>query len=446
LRDHSQDTAQVNRIKRRRELYPAQHFICASRLLIPSNHLRAARSVQFAVLVRTAYRRTVTCFRNHCLFSEPTQRCFLIMDKTRLVDGGLGFNSAPRVISKGYPGTWTLCCALDFLQAFQLGRTTLITTLIALAVSLSVLLLAALTKYIKMQDDNRKPFAFLALPQELRDMVYENLIENPTVHYPPPPASTKLTSAIKWMLPSHWTTISPPSQHSTWLLLANCQIYKEYMDLFCKRTTFVLAVSPKNYQPPPLQTSTPTNTSTFTSSTSRENIWPIAPSTLPQIRSCELKLITTSAMLGVSDPRAMTSASWPLAAQIRNELSAMTNVRELTLNAKAIGDRLWNPVWIWYHASQSFKTMGTPTCTSTSTSGDDEQNKGPKLTRITFSLDTWSPGENYLRREGDDEGVWMWHCMQGHRVCVDGGVDMTIREFCGKLFQECEVCKPEFGG
>jgi hypothetical protein len=344
-----------------------------------------------------------------------------------LAHGGLGLDAGPGIISKGLPGTWTPESALSFFQTCKLYGTPLLPTSIALAIPLALVLLATFKRYRKMQEDNKNPFAFLALPQELRDMVYENLIESPTVHFPPQPA--KRTSAFQRMLPNLWSSTSPPAQHSTWLLLANRQIRKEYMDIFCKRTSFVLTVSPQNYKPSslPPHTSPPDDTET--------RIWPLATSTLPQIRSCELKLITTSAMLGVSDPRAMTSASWSLASQIRAELAGMTNVKELTLDAKAIGDRLWNPVWIWYHASQSFKTMGDEAF-----AGDVP--KGPRLTRITFSLDTWSPGENCLRREGE-EGKWMWCCMQGHRVCGDGGVDMTIREFCGKLFQECGVCKPE---
>jgi hypothetical protein len=33
--------------------------------------------------------------------------------------------------------------------------------------------------------------------------------------------------------------------------------------------------------------------------------------------------------------------------------------------------------------------------------------------------------------------------MRGHSVGLDCGEDMTVREFCGKLYQECRVCRPE---
>jgi hypothetical protein len=105
----------------------------------------------------------------------------------------------------------------------------------------------------------------------------------------------------------------------------------------------------------------------------------------------------------------------------------MRRLKSFSLDAKALGDPLWNPLWIWYHASQSFKNMGC---------GEE----GPRLGKITFSLDTWSPGENYLER--DEEGRWRWCCMKGHAVGLDGGSEVTVREFCGFLYKECGVCKP----
>jgi hypothetical protein len=233
------------------------------------------------------------------------------------------------------------------------------------------------------------------------------------------------------MLPGRWSSSSCAPQRpkrSNWILLVNQQIYKEYMDLLCKRATFHLTVSPENYKNP---CATPTTLST----PSFERIWKIAPDTLKKVRACDLKLITTSAMLGVSDPRKMNSAEWTLARQIRRELSSLTNVPNLTLDARAIGDPLWNPLWIWYHACQSFKDMGTPL--------SDTGAVGPELTRITFSLDTWSPGENYLARDAETKGQWTWYCMKGHDVGVDGGPEMTVREFCGMLYQGCRICRPE---
>lgn len=70
---------------------------------------------------------------------------------------------------------------------------------------------------------------------------------------------------------------------------------------------------------------------------------------------------------------------------------------------------------------------------------------GPRLTRITFSLDTWSPGENFLERgrDGKREEEWVWYCGKGHSVGRDGGRDVTVREFCALLYRECGVCRGE---
>jgi hypothetical protein len=288
-----------------------------------------------------------------------------------------------------------------------------------------ILLNWAVKRYHKMQEDNRAPFTFMKLPQELRDLVYEHLIEdlidNPS--YPPRPTCSKHANAASWMNPGRWssTPLSPQHNQSSLLFLANKQVYKEYMDLLCKRATFHLTVSPQNCSTPgstPISTPPPT-----------PRIWKIAQSTLKQLRSCDLKLVTTSSMLGVTDPRNMVSSEWNLAQQIRAELAPLKNMSHFTLDAKALGDPLWNPLWIWYHACQSFKSMGAEA--------------GPRLDRITFSLDTWSPGENYMERDKGNKGVWTWYCLKGHGVGVDCGVDITIREFCGQLYQVCRVCRPE---
>jgi hypothetical protein len=331
--------------------------------------------------------------------------------------------SASGVLSERSPASWTAYLALE---SPSFGVASLLT---AAALIVPLLLFWAVRRYRKMQEQNRVPFRFLDLPQELRDMVYEQLIEDPA--YPPPSKCPKHASAMDWMLPSRFS-YSPCApqrpKRSNWILLVNKQIYTEYMDLLCKRATFHLTVSPENYKNP---CATPTTLST----PSFERIWKIAPDTLKKVRACDLKLITTSAMLGVSDPRKMNSAEWTLARQIRRELSSLTNVPNLTLDARAIGDPLWNPLWIWYHACQSFKDMGTST--------SDTGKVGPELTRITFSLDTWSPGENYLARDVGSKGEWTWYCMEGHDVGVDGGPDMTVREFCGMLYQGCRICRPE---
>jgi len=264
--------------------------------------------------------------------------------------------------------------------------------------------------YRSFQHANRQPFRFLDLPQELRDMVYENLMEDPC--YPPPPPPCDAHGKTGWRRRGG-TAAAPRYRGQHCVFLVSKQLYREYMDMLCKRTTFHLTVSPQACSLPD------------------GKIWNIGKDTLQNMRTCSLNLITTSAMLGASDPRNMASADWPLARQIREQLKDVANIASLTLDTKALGDPLWNPLWIWFHSSQSFKAMGTPLSDTTPV--------GPKLTRITFSLDTWSPGENYLQRDEQNGGRWTWHCIKGHEVGLDKPV-MTVREFCGKLYEGCRVC------
>lgn len=303
---------------------------------------------------------------------------------------------------------------------FGIATSLITSTIILLLDILFRLLYRTLQRIRKMQIDKARPFPLESLPQELRDMVYKNLLEDPTY---PRPAACQPASSLDWVLTGLWGSATqsqkptPTSKTSNWILLANKQIYAEYMDMLCKQSTFNLTVSPENYQP----------------SAKDDKIWNIASSTIGQIRKASLQLVTTSAMLGCTDPRNMESSSWALAARIRSELSLLDSCTHLTLNAKAIGDPLWNPLWIWYHSSQSFKHIGT--CSS-------DCPEGPMLNRITFSLDTWSPGENYLERDEANKGAWTWYCMKGHGVGLDGGPEQTVREFCGMLYRDCRTCRP----
>ncbi|KAF2124890.1 hypothetical protein P153DRAFT_370784 [Dothidotthia symphoricarpi CBS 119687] len=338
----------------------------------------------------------------------------------------------------GLPSSWISNSQYDLTNAAPL------VTLLTLLIPLSLYYMHK--HYQKMQDKNRKPFAFTALPRELRDMIYTHLLEDPI--YPLPPTSPSSSSSY-WIIPGRWTApILRPQprvpKKGNWVLLANKQLHEEFMDLVCKRRTLHLTVSPHNYQKP--------CTSSDGKPEAEKPIWTIAPSTLQNTRTCNLQLVTTSSMLGVSDPRNMKSDDWALARQVRRELRHMSNVTSFALDAKAIGDPLWNPLWIWYHASQSFKDMGTASSLSSSLSStssapppsSSSSSTGPKLHKITFSLDTWSPGENHLER--DAKGCWVWYCLAGHAVGADGGADMTVREFCARLYQECVVCRPVLEG
>lgn len=334
------------------------------------------------------------------------------------------------------------------------------------------------------QDLNAHHFPFMELPPELRDMVYGYLVEDP--HYPPPAPSTPGSPLLKWLIPSQWPSAQPTQEEKklkgSWMFLANKQLYAEFTEVECKKATFHLSVTPANY--PKSVPITPTSTAiTSTPDPTTPSLWKIKPSTLNAIRKCDIKLVISSAMLGVPDPRNMAPDSWTLAHKVRAELKHLSKVQELNMHVQAIGDPLWNPLWVWYHASQSFKNMGVaptpsalPLWSPTSAPATHPSNHphphphphphsrsranshsrqdtpedkqvdeptGPKLNRITFGLDSPSPGENHLARDQENDGQWGWWCTKGHYIGPDGGADMPVREFCAKLFMECRTCRPD---
>jgi hypothetical protein len=325
-----------------------------------------------------------------------------------------------------------------------------------------------------MQDLNAQPFPFMEMPPELRDMVYEYLVEDP--YYPPqePPSPTSIFNPVSWLSKAQALSNSGEGKQKpkkgSWIFLTCKQIYAEYSEVSCKKSTFHLSVTPSNY-PHPLATSTSVITSSPGAAV--KNLWKIGPETLKHVRKCDLMLVITSDMLGVADPRNMASDSWVLAHQVRAELRDVSRIQELNLHVKAIGDPLWNPLWVWYHATQSFKNMGVatapsalpllsptfvptihpnthshsqPRCRSRQNSMQKEESMGPKFNRITFSLDTWSPGENHLERDPRNSNQWGWYCTKGHLIMPDGSVDMPVREFCANLYKECWTCRPELDG
>lgn len=295
----------------------------------------------------------------------------------------------------------------------------------------------------KMQNQNNGPFPFMQLPPELRDMVYENLLEDP--HYPPPQPCPK-TRGPSWLSSmaqiGSSTDAETTGHKSNFLFLANKQIYAEYMDLMCKKTTFHMTVAPHNYTPP------------ATPAEEEKAIWQISPHILKKIKRCDIKLVTTSTMLGVSDPRNMKPEEWALARQMRRQLSEVENISELDLHVKAIGDPLWNPLWVWYHATQALREMGSSSNLEKDWTKVDVSNEevkfaassipsssGPQFNRITFSLDMWSPGENYLKRDPANNNQWAWWCLKGH--CVGQvGAELTVRQFCSWLY-DCPTCYSE---
>ncbi|OAG01979.1 uncharacterized protein CC84DRAFT_1220349 [Paraphaeosphaeria sporulosa] len=294
-----------------------------------------------------------------------------------------------------------------------------------------------------MQNHNDAPFPFMQLPPELRDMVYENLLEDP--YYPPPQPcpETRGPSWLSSMAQIGSSTDAETTGHkSNLLFLANKQIYAEYMDLMCKKATFHMTVAPHNYTPPD------------TPAEEEKDIWQISPEVLKKIKRCDIKLITTSTMLGMSDPRTMKSEEWALARQMRRQLSEIENISELNLHVKAIGDPLWSPLWVWYHATEALREMGSSSshendCTKPTVVDDKVKSvalsnsapSGPQFSRITLALDMWSPGENYLMRDPANNNQWAWWCLRGH--CVGQvGTEHPVRQFCSWLY-DCPTCSPE---
>ncbi|KAF2259898.1 hypothetical protein CC78DRAFT_43799 [Lojkania enalia] len=369
---------------------------------------------------------------------------------------------------------------LPFLSAFiRAGFLSLWQSYFSFLVTLAALIIPALilVPLLSEKKNNSTPFRFLDLPPELRVQVYSYLLDDP--HYPPPPPSkAHRASALSWIQPCRrWVgRRKGGSKRCNWMFLANRQIYVEFMDMLCRNQTFHLTISPRNYNPAPTFPACPSTNAAANANPNTNRIWHISPTTLSRLRKCELKLITTSSMLGVSDPRNMASASWPLAKRVRRELKHVRGAG-VDLRVRAIGDPLWNPLWVWYHACCAFKGMGECTDTGTDTPAPtspspnpnpnpspearhqveaqphkspthkqnyleadtrtQEQCPGPRFHRITFSLDTWSPGENYMERDGS--GRWAWRCMKGHFVGRDSG-EMGVREFCARLYAECGVC------
>lgn len=240
-------------------------------------------------------------------------------------------------------------------------------------------------------------FPFAKLPAELRNLVYEQVIDSgPKPCFPA--AGRTLDSSVtglRWLgLRGHRRS---PKSHA--IMLVSKQLHSEFMDVMCKRTALTLRVDESNYSASPL--------------------WPLRQSTIDNVRRTSLEITATSRMLGAGDPRYMPN-DWPLQKRIFGMLESMPLLQEQSLFIRAIGDPLWNPLWVWYHISQAFKDL-----------------KG--LQTIKFGLDSRSPGENYLFRLTD--GTWEWRCAEGHFVAEDGGRQpQPIRVFCGFLYNDCETC------
>lgn len=240
-------------------------------------------------------------------------------------------------------------------------------------------------------------FNFAGLPAEIRDMVYDELVDADCRPFLPTEAMRAPQPLTFAWLPRR----RKPAYAKYGILLASRQLHREFMDVLCKKATFTLNVDRSNEQ--------------------STNPWPLSHDTISKIRSCEIRIIATSNMLGTRDPRSMPR-EWGLRDRVSRSLSAMKRVEKLRLHVHAVPDRMWNPLWLWSQVSQQFKDLVEP-----------------RFTAITFGLESWTLGENCLKRETD--GKWRWACPADHVVTEDPEGWQPIREFCAALYLECRECQ-----
>ncbi|KAH7044546.1 hypothetical protein B0J12DRAFT_712138 [Macrophomina phaseolina] len=239
-------------------------------------------------------------------------------------------------------------------------------------------------------------FDFAGLPAEIRDMVYDELVE-PDCRPHFRTEAMRRPQPFRFWLPKR----TAPSYPKYGILLASRQLHGEFMHVLCKRATFTLDVDRSNEHDP--------------------DLWPLSQRTISKIRSCEIRIIATSNMLGSRDPRSMPR-DWGLRNRVSRSLGAMKRVEKLRLHVHAVPDRMWNPLWLWSQVSQQFKDLAEP-----------------RFTAITFGLESWTLGENCLKRAVD--GKWRWTCPADHVVTEDPEGWQPIREFCAALYLECRQCQ-----
>jgi hypothetical protein len=152
---------------------------------------------------------------------------------------------------------------------------------------------------------------------------------------------------------------------------------------------------------------------------------PKAAGSLSRVRVCSLKILATPGISGAFDPREVSSdGEWALKDRVFEAMESMEVLRDMSLNIQAAGNQLWNPVWLWHFTSQAFK-----------------ESKVQAFRRIEFTLENWNFREpNHMIR--NDKGDWEWRCAKGHHMQDDIPRRLAIREFCGALYDKCEVCEP----
>lgn len=191
-------------------------------------------------------------------------------------------------------------------------------TLVAGVLTLLPLLFAYVTKLQNLRE--QKSFAFTLLPRELRDVIYEELIDDNICY----PSEKRLRTSFSLFERILSRGSSKPT-NTNLIMLANRQIYREFSEIACKNAKFTLSLDQQNLE--------------------QDKFWCISKDILKDMRRCEVKMITTSSMLGAADPRHIP-IEWPLCRKVCDTLSICEKLEDASLHVKAIGDPLWNPLWV----------------------------------------------------------------------------------------------------
>lgn len=195
----------------------------------------------------------------------------------------------------------------------------------------------------------------------------------------------------------------PPTPAFHALTLVNHQIREEFLQIYCQ-------VSPFRFT---LDASHPDGAA----------LWKVSQSSLSQMRSVRLKILANPGIVGDFDPR-QVSGSWTLRDRVFALMASMTKVEDLRLSIQAVGNQLWNPIWLWHYTSQAFKVSEIYA-----------------FRRMSFDLEGWNMKEpNHLER--NEKGFWEWRCAGNHFVQADTDGPQLIRKFCAALYADCRICDP----
>jgi hypothetical protein len=146
---------------------------------------------------------------------------------------------------------------------------------------------------------------------------------------------------------------------------------------------------------------------------------------LSRVRVCALKILATPGISGAFDPREVNlDGEWLLRDKVFAAMESMEVLKDMSLDIQAAGNQLWNPVWLWHFTSQAFK-----------------KSKVMAFRRMEFTLENWNFREpNHMVR--NKNGDWEWRCGKDHYMQDDIPRRLAIREFCGALYDKCDICEP----